>query len=400
MRTALAVVIVSILVIGIVIAASDVPSLEQVWKFVQKLDKRVDALDKIVLGGKGKPSLVERVAALEKEVAELKENVSDLKIDVEILQLQLTSINALPIETARRAHTEFGDLAIVEHSGLTIGDYLAGDVIGEIIIVSDERVGEFESLFTDRFYECNIVGHQSPFVNDRSPNSTGITRNYTHMKNISVVSQHQNWTAVRSGNKSCVPAVSGSAIEFWNRTLPSFTRNMSSLFNITDRLHRMMGTTAENGTTLRGFIVGITTWINRTSYAKNMTVKIRGAGVSNGSSVISGVNVSGTEGTGDAFNPVNAQMIIEEFITKNEFVIIIIENPFAGGFHAIAIHSMSNVPNERGNYDVAVMDPESGEIIETEIEPDGSICTEYDEQGNCKTAADIQQIRSISMIGS
>ncbi len=362
--------------------------LPELWRQFEQLTVRVASLE--ASSGSG---LLARVTSLEQRVAVLEQENNELKIETELLQLQLTSINSIPIETARRLHQQ-GDFIIVDPSSQTLGDYLNGFEVGELILLNDNRFGDLESLFEPGYVQCEISGN-SPFVNDRSPNSTGVTRNYTHTKNITGVNQHQNWTNAKNGTKSCVPAGVTSAIEYWNRTLRGFGRNMT-LFNITDRLHRMMGTTPENGTSISGFIHGITVWINRTGYAKNMTVTIRGAGVRNGSSVVNGVNTSGIEGTGDAFNPVNIQMILEEFINKNEFVMLIVEH--FGAFHAVAIHSISNTPNSNGNYDVALMDPETGEIVETEIEPDGDICVEYDSEGNCVRAITLQQIWSISLV--
>lgn len=90
-------------------------------------------------------------------------------------------------------------------------------------------------------------------------------------------------------------------------------------------------------------------------------------------------------------------MILEEFVAKMEFVILVIEVP--GGFHTVAIHSMNHTPSSNGNYDVALMDPATGEIIETQIEPNGDICTEWDNAGNCVSSTTLQGIWSISQVG-
>ncbi len=245
-------------------------------------------------------------------------------------------------------------------------------------------------------YDCNAQEANTKFGRDRSPNSTGITRNYTHTKNITTVSQFQNWTHVPNGNYSCVPAVVTSGLEYWNRTLPSIMRNLS-IFEVANRLHRLMETNASTGgTTTNGLLNGLTFWLNRTAYAGNMSITIIGAGIDRNNSVIGrGVNVSFVTGTGDGFFPVSISMILNEFISKNEFVILSIET--TAGNHAVAIHSISNTPNSNGNYDIAVMDPASGEIKETEIRSDGVICTRYDEQGTCEEWTTVTRIISISI---
>ena len=251
----------------------------------------------------------------------------------------------------------------------------------------------YDSIF-DTSVTCNLGN--GVFVNDNSPNSTGLTRNYTHTKNITVSSQFQNWTVVSRGNMSCAPTCTGSAMEFWNRTFPGLMRNMS-LFNSTNTLHKFMRTNETTGTTIRDFLNGAAWWINRSGYAKNMSITLRGNIVNGNSSFLHhGVNTTTITGTGDIFNPLDINAIFDEFITKNEFVMLIIEVP--GGFHVVAIHSISNVPNANGNYDVALMDPATGEIIETEISPNGDICTEYNPDGSCNAVTTLQGLLSISNI--
>lgn len=360
--------IASVIIIGTAEATKG--GLPELWSAFSMLEQRVAALEH---GGINN-SLAQRVAALEGNVSALwqensflKQRQEKLEIETEIIQLELTGIRPLAI---------FPDDSVNCNAVAGISADGHGDGYGDI-----EDGGE--------------VG-TGVFVNDRSPHSKNLTRNYTRTTDVAVVSQFQNWSSVSSGKMSCVPTVAGAAIDYWNDTLPSVARNATSLSEIIDRLHRMMGTNVNTGTSDRRFLEGITAWINRAGYGKNMTITKRGGGIKNGTGTLNGVNVSGIAGTGDDWNPVSAGMIIDEFFTKKEFVILIMEVP--EGAHAVAVHSMSNTTNSDGAYDVAVMDPAGGEIRETQIEPNGNICVEWGEDGKCKTVRPILQIWSISRI--
>ncbi|HLC56139.1 MAG TPA: hypothetical protein VJJ23_02775 [Candidatus Nanoarchaeia archaeon] len=283
--------------------------------------------------------------------------------------------------------------------GLCVMNLSEGENYGEIMKCSTT----FDSFLQDTLNQNDIVncnggvggGNDTLFGQDRSPGSIGITKNYTHTKNITVVKQFQNWTYVPHGNMSCVPAVTASGLEYWNRTLPGLLRGLG-VNQTANRLHRFFRTNETLGTPMINFSNGIIGWINGTKYPINMSITIVGNSVAyNASYIAGGVNFSTINGTGDDFFPVAPNMIFFEFISKNEFTILIIQG--WGGQHAIAIHSLSNVKNADGNYDVAIMDPATGEIKETEIDDRGAICIKYDDNGKCEEWREIMEIWSISL---
>ncbi len=351
----------------------------ELWSALSQLESRVAAIER-AFDASAYNSLLQRVGQLEQKVS--------------MLEQERSALRAVPVEAAKRVPQAIsgGNMIIIEPSSLTLGDYLDGRAAGELIILTEP---DFAPSLPEAPVNCGIGS--GVFVNDRSQNSSGVTRNYTRSLNTTVVKQFQNWTSAASGNMSCVPAAVGAAIEYWNRTLPGFSRNMT-LFNITDRLHRMMGTTPQNGTSIPGFLSGVTVWINRTGHARNMSITFRGDVIGgNKSALVNGVNTTSITGTGDPYNPIDAGMVIEEFSAKKEFVLLIIE--VHGGSHAIAIHSMNSAKNSDGSRDIAVMDPATGEIIETQMYEDGSVCVEWNPDGTCANVRPVQQVWSISMLG-
>ena len=273
-----------------------------------------------------------------------------------------------------------------------------GENFGEIIKCTVTFESWLDDVTDGSVVNCNGeigAGNNTLFGQDRSPNSTGITMNYTSTKNITVVSQFQNWTYVPNGNMSCVPAVAASGLEYWNRTLPGLLRGQG-VNQTANRLHRFLRTNETKGTPMINFSNGIISWINGTKYPVNMSITIVGDSVAyNASFIAGGVNFSTINGTGDGFFPVAPNMIFFEFINKNEFTILIVQG--WGGQHAIAIHSISNTTNSNGNYDAAIMDPATGEIKETEIDNRGAICIKYDNDGKCDEWREIMEVWSISL---
>lgn len=59
---------------------------------------------------------------------------------------------------------------------------------------------------------------------------------------------------------------------------------------------------------------------------------------------------------------------------------------------------MNDTANSDGARDIALMDPATGEIIETQIDKDGNLCVEWNGD-TCANVRPIQQVWSISRIG-
>lgn len=218
-------------------------------------------------------------------------------------------------------------------------------------------------------------------------NRTDLVYNYTHVRDgIRNQSQHQNWTAVPNGNGSCGPTAVGMGIDYWNRNVSSLSRNMS-IFNVTDQLHRLMNTTA-NGTTLRDLVNGTTAWINGSGKARNLTVTVYASnGTKNYTGQFNGVNTTVMNNSNVSFGE-----IFHEFATKDEFIVLNAKN------HYVVVFAIDQNVNSNGNHNIALVDPWTGEVTETELNDEtNEICTNYDSNGNCIEWSRIDAIMTISL---
>jgi len=199
---------------------------------------------------------------------------------------------------------------------------------------------------------------------------------------------------IRDG--ACAPSSEASALEFLNRTLLRGILN-GSVNNTLANIARFSGTN-NNVTIWEMLAIGMARYLNRTGFAKNVTlswyfpqIDVGGGSINTTTSLVYlGVNTTLVPRP----NLPNWTDVQHEFITSNEMVILSFVIPGTGLGHAVAVNDFENRINRNGRYNISFMDPLPGHYTSTEMWPNGTVIVNGTVFGD--SAANLVSINTIS----